>query len=261
MLVYPQLATGASVQYPATRRRACRTVVNLGEGGTSIKYADDGAEVVEWELTYTGLTDDEAVTLEDFFRSTEGRLKSFVFPDPLGNLLAWSDKLDEGAWSVDPQIALAGGQADPFGAERACRVTNLSGGEQGIRQTLELPPDRTYCFSVFAKAAAACAIEMTRDAERRGRAVGTEWTRLVIAGQSSGSGESVTFGMVFPAGASVLVFGAQVEGQIGASGYKGTGSRGGVYENARFRDDELRITAEGVGRHSCRVHITHANHL
>jgi len=34
-----------------------------------------------------------------------------------------------------------------------------------------------------------------------------------------------------------------------------------VYGAARFQDEELRITAEGVNRHSCRVRITHAYHI
>jgi hypothetical protein len=36
---------------------------------------------------------------------------------------------------------------------------------------------------------------------------------------------------------------------------------GGVYQNARFRDDELAVTTTGVNRHSCTVNIIHVNHL
>jgi hypothetical protein len=58
----------------------------------------------------------------------------------------------------------------------------------------------------------------------------------------------------------VDVFGLQVEPQPAASGYKPT-TTGGVYEHARFHDDDLAMTATGVGLHSCTVNIIHANHL
>jgi hypothetical protein len=58
----------------------------------------------------------------------------------------------------------------------------------------------------------------------------------------------------------VDVFGIQAEAQAGASTYKSS-TTSGVYENARFRDDELKITSSGVNRHSCTVNIIHANHL
>ena len=238
-----------------------RTVVNRGADGRSIRYADGGGQSVEWELNYAELVDSEAAALEDFFRETEGRLRSFVFPDPLGNLLAWSERFEEEAWQADPQLALAGELGDPYGTLRAYLVRNNGAAAQGLRQTAPLPPDRMYCFSVYAKAAAPAAVTLTRGDERKLCAVGQEWTRLILAGQSEGGGESVTFGIELGSGAEVRIFGAQVEGQIGASGYKRTTSWGGVYEAARFRDEELRITAEGMNRHRCRVYITHANHI
>jgi hypothetical protein len=261
MLVYPQLATGASAQYPAGRRRVCRTVSNEGSGGTSIRYADAGAGKVEWELIYSGLTDEEAGALEEFFRSTEGRLTSFVFPDPLGNLLAWSERFDEAAWTRDPLLTVTGGQADPFGGTGAFRVTNGGGVAQSLRQTLEVPAEGAYCLSVYARAGAPSVVDLAIGEQRKHRGVGAEWSRIAGVGQPAGTGETVTFGLEVAGGATVDIYGAQVEGQIGASGYKRTGSRGGVYGNARFRDDVLRITTEGVNRHSCRIHITHANHL
>jgi len=113
MLVYPQLATGALSQFPVQKRRRLRTVVNTSLDGRAIKLTDPGAETTEWQLAYAGLTDDEVAALQEFFAATEGTLNSFTFLDPTGNLLAWSDKLDNAAWAKDPFFSIAGGIADP----------------------------------------------------------------------------------------------------------------------------------------------------
>jgi len=63
-----------------------------------------------------------------------------------------------------------------------------------------------------------------------------------------------------PAGGSADVFGMQVEPQAGASLYKAT-TIGGVYQNARFRDDVLSITTTGVNCNSATVNILYANNI
>ena len=54
------------------------------------------------------------------------------------------------------------------------------------------------------------------------------------------------FGAELDAGASVDLFGMQVEAQRGVSDYKKTGASGGVYADARFAEDELTVTARGT---------------
>ena len=71
---------------------------------------------------------------------------------------------------------------------------------------------------------------------------------------------SIRFAIEIGAGATVDVYGLQVEAQAGASGYKAS-TRGGVYEDAHLGDDVLTITTTDVNRHSCTVKIIHANHL
>jgi hypothetical protein len=57
---------------------------------------------------------------------------------------------------------------------------------------------------------------------------------------------SVTFGAQLTAGASVDLFGMQVEAQLAASDYKMTTVRGGVYSKARFAEDQITVTAQGT---------------
>jgi len=56
----------------------------------------------------------------------------------------------------------------------------------------------------------------------------------------------VTFGAELAAGASVDLFGMQLEAEPGVSDYKRTGASGGVYAKARFAEDELAVTARGT---------------
>jgi hypothetical protein len=66
---------------------------------------------------------------------------------------------------------------------------------------------------------------------------------------------SVTFGAQLDAGATVDLFGMQVEAQPAASAYKMTGESGGVYTNARFVEDALTVTAESTDVYNATIGI------
>ena len=260
MLVYPQLASGALSQYPVQKRRRLRTVVNPFPDGRSIKLADPGAEITEWQLAYAGLTDGEVAALQEFFAATEGTLNSFAFLDPTGNLFDWSGQLDNAVWTKEPFLSIAGAIADPAGGTAAWRLTDSGAGAQKISQTLSAPAGYLYCFSLFARSPQLTAVTLLHGGNRIHRMLGQDWSRIAAAASGDPSAESIVFGVELPAGGSADVFGMQVEPQAGASLYKAT-TTGGVHENARFRDDDLSITTTGVNCHSATVHIIHANHL
>ena len=260
MLVYPQLATGALSQFPVQKRRRLRTIANTSLDGRAIKLADPGAELAEWQLAYAGLTDDEVAALQQFFEATEGTLNGFTFLDPTANLFAWSNQLDNAAWAKEPFLLAAGGIADPAGGTIAWRLTNSGGGAQNICQTLSAPAGYVYCLSAYARSSQPTTATLLHGSNRADRTLGTDWSRIVFAASGDASAESIAFGVELPAGGSADVFGLQVEPQAGASVYKAT-TTGGVYEDARFRDDALSITTTGVNCHSATVNIIHANHL
>jgi len=260
MLVYPQLATGALSQFPVQKRRRLRTVVNTSLDGRPIKLTDPGAEATEWQLTYAGLTDDEAAALQQFFAAAEGTLNGFTFLDPTANLFAWSGQLDNAAWVKQPFLSIAGAIADPAGGTNAWRLTDSGAGAQNISQTLSAPAAYLYCFSLFARSQQPIAVTLLHGANRINRILGTNWGRIAAAASGDPSAESIAFGVELPAGGSADVFGLQVEPQAGASLYKAT-TTAGVYEDARFRDDVLSLTTTGVNCHSATVNIIHANHL
>ena len=126
-----------------------------------------------------------------------------------------------------------------------------------MAQTLRVPGNFQYCLSVWARSVG----RVERDAV----AVGATKTLRGLA-SSSGSGcargesgsaehDSVTFGAQLAAGASVDLFGMQVEAQPAPSDYKKTGARGGVYSKARFAADQLTVTAQGTDVYDAVIQI------
>jgi len=259
MLYFPQLVTGAGGQFPIKRRAVRRTLVNTCLDGTTVKLADAGASRVEWELGLTGLTVEEWGALGSLFAAAEGRRDGFTFLDPTDNLLVWSEDLSQAAWVKDAGLELTPGIADPLGTTRATRIANTGGAALTVRQTLAAPGAYQYCLSVWARSAAAGDLWLFRSSE-----TGTErkefrtlsaWSRLVHSTKIPDASETVSFGLEVGAGRTVEVLGLQVEAQPGASMYKKTASRGGVYAEAFFQDDSLTLTSEGVGEHGGIVRV------
>ncbi|MEK7406860.1 MAG: hypothetical protein AAB225_17425 [Acidobacteriota bacterium] len=256
---FPQLATGATGQYPMTRRVLKRTVVNPQADGRMWKLADAAWSQVEWRLELKGLTEAEWGALESLFHAVEGRLKSFTFLDPTDNLLAWSEQLGTPAWTIEPLLQLTTNIADPLGSSRATRVFNSGAAPQKIEQTLSIPGWRQYCVSLYARREQAGEVWVFA---RTGTAmaaqpfaIGPAWKRLEYPVKLSTADELIHFGVELEAGASAEVFGIQVEAQPGASKYKKTLGRNGVYAEARFLDDALVVRAEGPEQYACVVHV------
>jgi hypothetical protein len=260
MSVYPQLVTGVTSQFPIVKQRRPRTVVNSAADGSSIKLADPAGATVGWQLQYANLSDTELAALEQFFTAMEGSLNSFTFLDPAANLLAWSEALRNAVWQAAPFLTLSGGAPDALGGSNAWQLANSGEGAQTLVQTLNAPTNYTYCFSVYAFSSQPATIQLRLGINSAQAALNSRWSRFHIAGTGDAAASSIDFGIELPAGTTVTVFGPQVEAQPAPSAYK-TGTTGGVYANARFRDDTFALTSTDVNHHSATVNIFHANSL
>lgn len=260
MRVYPQFGTGGSSQFPVQKHRRVRTVLNRAADGSTIKLADPACELTEWVLTYSDLSDEEAAKLRDFFSEAEGTLNGFTFLDPVGNLLASSERLREAAWQTGPLLDLNDSVNDPRGATRAWRLINNGAGEQTAAQTLAAPGEYEYCLSAYVRAATATSVGLCVGNQAAQRWVGPEWSRVSYGSRGEAGSTSVRFGIEIGPGDSVEVYGFQVEAQRAASSYKES-TRGGVFEDAHLAEDALTITTTDVNRNTCTVKIQHANHL
>ena len=259
MLYFPQLLSGAAAQFPARRSLLARTIVNRAGDGRTVKLADPGCWAVEWELEFTGLAAQEWNAIESLHESVEGRLKSFTFLDPTDNLLAWSEDLTAGVWSKDAALQLSANVTDPKGTLRATRITNPTQFPLTIQQALEVPGWFQYCLSVYVRSEQSVEIGLVRSSaggtETKGCGAGPGWRRVEHPSKMADSSELVSFGMEIPGGAAVDVFGLQLESQTGASKYKKTLARNGVYPEAWFQEDVLSVETDGPDRHSCRLRI------
>ena len=137
MPYFPQLSSGATGQYPVQKRRTERTIINQLPDGHTVKFADAGAEQVEWQLTFQDLTDSEIAGLQQFFATCEGQLNGFTFLDPLDNLLVWSEALNEPAWEASTLLQFTAGISDPNGGTGATTIVNPTGSDVSVQQSVD----------------------------------------------------------------------------------------------------------------------------
>jgi hypothetical protein len=259
MRFFPQLLTGASGQYPIVRRWRVRTIINEGGDGSRVKYADSGTAELVWEIRLRGLRETERQELEGLFDAVEGRLGTFVFLDPVENLLAKSGDLGAAIWAKDGLLVLEGGVADVWGGAEAWRINNSGQTAQRVVQDLPGPGQYQYCLSVYVRSAAGGIVRLVRRSggveELTTVHPGPSWRRVTSAGRLEGGSEGIHFGLEVPAGGAVEVCGMQVEAQRGATAYKKTSGHGGVHAPARFAQDDLDWVTTGLDMHSTVVRI------
>lgn len=256
MLVFPQLATGASALYPVLKKRRMRTVVNvLGDGSKDV-VADDDAALVEWELHARGMTGAEWNAVDSLFQQVSGMWQTFTFLDPTGNLLTESETLSSAAWTKGALVQLTTGVADPLGTTRATTIVNAGSTADGIDQVLPVPGNFQYCLSAWVRSASGSSVTLVIGGSTSTVPSSPVWNRVALgASGGSSSASSVTFGLQLAAGGSVDVFGLQVEAQLAPSDYKVTGAAGGVYSEARFASDQLLVTAQGTDVYDAIIQI------
>lgn len=260
MLYFPQLSSGATGQYPIQKRRIERTIINQLADGHTVKFADAGGEQAAWQLTYQDLTDSEIATLQQFFLACEGQLNGFTFLDPLGNLLAWSEALNQPVWQASTLLQLTSGIDDPKGGTGATRIVNPTGSDLGLQQTVNAPGGLVYCFSAYVRSQNGVSISLfcqTTDAsDSRSYVAQATWNRVSLSGSLNTAAASLTVGITVPAGQSVDVYGFQLEPQPAASPYKSSYSATGVYANAHFSQDAFNVSTTGPNRNQCTLTIT-----
>ena len=259
MPYFPQLITGSLAQYPLRILRRQRAIVNALPGGERVTAFDGFASELEWELTYRGLSSQEASQLRSLYEACEGRRGDFVFADPCGNLLARSEQFDQEPWQSDPLLAWTAGLNDPFGGTAAMRVQNNTGLPQYFRQTIAVPAEYETCFSVWAKSLSADEVLVRRtsgpESVTTAIPIGGDWRRIETAAALAGTTVGVEFTVEIPGAAAVEFYGAQLEAQRYPSGYKRTLGRAGLYPAARFASDELAFEADGFETFATRIRI------
>jgi hypothetical protein len=255
-LYFPQLVTGSISQFPGRKRILQRTVVNRTPGNGVVKMADPEGSEKRWDLRYDGITDDEFLALYDLFHACEGRLRNFVFPDPFGNLLRWTEDLSNSVWQGSMQTSA--GMEDPNGGTSAWRLTNAAQAVQSLTQNVDAPGWYRYAFSVWVRSnsvgTVTLRLENSDGVVAAQRSVSAGWDRICVSGAIPGSAEENRCCIELPLACTLDVFGPQLEAQADASGYRKTTSTPGTY-TARFDQDELECISNGPNNHSARIRV------
>jgi hypothetical protein len=256
MLVFPQLQTGANAQYPLARTDVFRTALNSMADGREVKYADTGRVGTRWELRLTGLSDEEWSAVARLHEAVEGRLRTFTLLDPLSNLFQWSEDFEKPEWLRDPMLSVVAGIADPFGGVAAFSVANAGQAVQTLRQTIAGPGEFQYCCSVWGRSVGGASLGIQRGRDVSLVALTGEWKRVFSGGSGAGAGETFSSGFVLGPGASVELYGPQLEAQPAPGAYWRTTDRGGVYAKVRFEEDVLERNAQDVNANAGVLRMT-----
>lgn len=250
MLVFPQLASGSAAMYPVLRTSLRRTVANLLSDGSTLVYVDSDAASREWELRPIGLTLEESTAIETLFQAVSGALLTFTFLDPAGNLLLRSEEFEAAEWDNGPLIQLTQAIGDPWGTTRATRAINTGSAAGAVAQPLSIPGSFKYVLSVWAKTMGGSSVVLfattAGGSAMHSFPLNAQWKRISLRIELGQSTESITVGAQLEPGASVDLFGMQLEAAPGVSDYKKTSAEAGVYAKARFAGDELAVTARGT---------------
>lgn len=235
------------MQYPLQKTRAARTVKNVLADGSMIVFVDPGSSRLYWQLSFAELSTAEANALRAHFEACAGPVRAFTFIDPTDNMLVSSADLIAAVWNRVSNVHYVSGTADPNGGSSAFTVTNSSQVSQDIAQTLTVPANYHYCFSLYAKSAQPATIMLVREGASTQAAdtydIGPAWTRVVSSGALGDAGTSFTAAIRLAAGQQIDLYGPQLEPQLAPSLYRPTTATGGVYPKSHWAVDDLVITA------------------
>jgi hypothetical protein len=238
-LFFPQLSTGALVQYPVTRTKSVQTVSTQAEDGSVITYLDPRGGRLAWGLEYSGITREEADRLQTLFDRCAGRFRAFTFIDPVANLLTEQWQMGTGIDRTD----------DVY--------TNSSNSAAEVWQTFPVPSGYAYCFSLPGDLTADSGTSLTliRRGSTTEEAVTVALNSVVLlsSGALDDSGLGLTVAVRLQPGQSVDLRQAQLEAQLSPSQF--TSPLGGVYPNAHWAVDELLFAATGPDLYSTKFSI------
>ncbi len=248
-LFFPQLASGALVQYPIKKMRLFRSIKNVLADGTMILLPDSGVNRVLWQLAYQDLSIADTQALQNHYQVCCGPFHAFTFIDPTDNMFASSSDLTNTAWTRSQLVEVQGGQVDPLGGTSAFVVTNNADIDESLTQMLQVPAGYSYSLSMYVLGASLSTVKLFRGGTSEqavtSASVGPQWTRVVSSGKLSDPGTSFSAGVILAAGQQISIFGLQLEPQPSPSPYRSTAQTGGVYAEAHWTADELSVVATG----------------
>ena len=260
MRFFPQLQSGALTCFPFDLERLRRTL-RASEPNVPLRASDTRFHYATWNLTYQHISGEEFGELESFFRECEGRLQTFTFLDPSGNLLRQSEDLTDGIWVVDTGLSVTDTGEKTSGGATVFELSNQTQSDLSLRQVLGVPPQYQYCLSVWLQSSQPATTTLFHSSagnsnESKNRPT-SSWRRYRLSSNLPSGTEpySCEAGLVCGPGALVRAAGFQFEPQPNPSAYQSTADSCGVHSNARFDQDSLAAVNEGPDSYSTEMRV------
>lgn len=242
MSVFPQLDSGAIAQTPFRCAHEYRTTIFRAEDGSEQRFQSPNAHAVRWQLSYTDISESESARLEQLFAETQGQAAGFTFLDPMSNLLASTQDLLGPVWTPSNLSSVTPGSADPEGGTEAWQLVAGGPGAE-LAQTVAGPADFVYSGSCWIRTTAENTSVIVSDGAGATRVSAAPadgaWHRVDVRYDAQSVASSVRFSIGLEPGASAEIYGPQFEAQPGASSYKPTAGRGGVFTNTHFDTNSI----------------------
>lgn len=237
------------MQFPFSKGRFIRTVQNVLADGSMFVSPDPTSSQIAWNLRFDELSPADMQALQSFYTACAGPFAAFTFIDPADNMLVSSSDLTNSAWSASPNISLSSGLADPFGGSTGFSLTNTGQIAETIGQTVAVPANYQYCFSVYVRANVDSSVNLTlagaSATSSRSFACGPVWNRIDAPIRLNDSSTSLTAAIQLQPGGMLQLYGPQLEPQSSPSRYRPTSSSSGVYANAHWVSNQLLFSADG----------------
>lgn len=263
MPTFPQLISGGvTVQRPYQSAQAALTSYEDQPTGRRFARSWRTNPLNRWTLNYQHLTDSELETLRSFFEDMNGRYGEFIFLDPGGNLVEYSEDFTHPSWTkylctVDAPTE------DPFGGSRAwsCTATD-SNGVLDVSLAVGLPMGTHLCGSVWIRVPAPQSFSLFFASEtgailsNRTFSLAASWQRINLRHTVSTAltrffiGGGASWGYT-----TIELFGAQAAPLPGPGAYMRSPANYGYHPKCRFDTDELPVRTLGPDQHSVTIPI------
>ncbi len=251
MMYYPIQATGAAAQFPIVRTRRWKTLETRTQGGHMSRGLQPEARRVHWQLDYQDLSDMEAAALTNLFEQAKGGLESFLFVDPLANLIRRSETVGQAPWTIGGGVSVAPGAAE---SPAVFQVTNSGQGLGTLGQSLVLPPGQSFCMSCWILGGVGQVVGLRVGGRASQTPTTGAWQMLWLTAASEDTG-ATQCGVELTPGGLINLHSMQLEQQPTPSAYRAGGAGGGVYPETRFEQESLEVVASGPNRNGVRVKL------
>ncbi len=252
----PALDNGMLAQRPIRLTMAQLAPANRFPDGSVLFSASEAQQIYNWTLSYENLSTAEWERFQSFLNATQGGSASFLFLDPIGNLLAQSVNLESSVW-----LAPSGLTVDPFAdpdQPDSYILTNSTAQPLALTQTASVPGAFTTCFSLLAKwpGAASFSIGLTDDTATASHAISaSQWSKQHVRLSSNAAAQTRTVSITIPPTTQVIVASPQLEVAASPNAYCQTGANSGVFTSAWLAQERFDSQSVAPGAHSITLHV------